>query len=87
MARTVIEFPKQSHFSTDYTVLISDINSANHGADKIFSLMIEVQMRFAYLGYDKTPYLEGVNYLMGDTEFIFKAEFLCRPIDHRRCCW
>lgn len=76
MARTVIEYPQQSHFSTDYTVLISDINSANHfGADKMFSLMIEVQMRFfAYLGYDKTPQLEGVNYLMGDTEFIFKAE-------------
>ena len=37
--------------------------------------MIEVQMRFfAHLGYDKTPQLEGVNYLMGDTEFIFKAE-------------
>ena len=76
MARTVIEFPQQSHFSTDYTVLISDINSANHfGADKMFSLMIEVQMRFfAYLGYDKTSQLEGVNYLMGDTEFTFKAE-------------
>ena len=76
MARTVIEYPQQSHFSTDYTVLISDINSANHfGADKMFSLMIEVQMRFfSYLGYDKTSQLEGVNYLMGDTEFIFKAE-------------
>ena len=64
MARTVIEYPQQSHFSTDYTVLISDINSANHfGADKMFSLMIEVQMRFfAYLGYDKTPQLVGVNH-------------------------
>ena len=41
----------------------------------MFSLMIEVQMRFfAYLGYDKTSQLEGVNYLMGDTEFTFKAE-------------
>ena len=76
MARTIIKFPEEQHFSTEYTVLISDINSANHfGADKMFSLMIEVQMRFfAYLGYDKTPTLEGVNYLMGDTEFLFKAE-------------
>ena len=57
-------------------MLISDINSANHlGADKIFSIMIEAQMRFlADIGYQQSHEIEGVGYIMGDTEFIFKAE-------------
>ena len=76
MARTVIEFPDQYQYSTDYAVLIGDINSANHlGADKIFSIMIEAQMRFlAHLGYAQSTEIEGVGYIMGDTEFIFKSE-------------
>lgn len=76
MPRTVIEFPSSYHFSTEYQVLISDINSANHlGADKLFSIMIEAQMRFlAHFGYHKSAEIEGVGYIMGDTEFVFKAE-------------
>ena len=76
MPRTVIHFPDQIHFSTDYTVLIADINSANHlGADKVFAIMIETQMRFfAHLGYARSPGIEGAGYIMGDTELIFCAE-------------
>lgn len=76
MPRTVIDFPDQYHYSTDYSVLIGDINSANHlGADKIFSIMIEAQMRFlAHLGYAQSTAIEGAGYIMGDTEFIFKSE-------------
>lgn len=76
MPRTVIDFPATIHFSTDYTVLISDINSANHlGADKLFAIMIEAQMRFfADLGYAQSSEIEGATYIMGDAEFIFRAE-------------
>ena len=57
-------------------MLISDINSANHlGADRLFAIVIEAQMRFfAHLGYEKSKELDGVGYIMADTEFIFKAE-------------
>ena len=74
MARTVIEFPENILFSTAYTVLMSDVNRADHlGADRIFSIVIESQMRFfTHLGYDRT--IEGVSYIVADTEFIFKAE-------------
>lgn len=74
MARTVIEFPEKVLFSTAYTVLMSDVNRADHlGADRIFSIVIESQMRFfTHLGYDRT--IEGVSYIVADTEFIFKAE-------------
>lgn len=76
MPRTTIDFPNHINFSTDYTVLISDINSANHlGADRIFAIMIEAQMRFfADLGYAQTKEIEGTGYIMADTEFIFRAE-------------
>ena len=76
MARTVIEFPERSHFSTDYTVLIGDINSADHlGADRLFSILIEAQMRFiAWLGYPNRHLIAGVGYIVADTEFVFRAE-------------
>ncbi len=76
MARTVIKFPEVIHFSTDYTVLISDVNSADHlGADKTLAIMIEAQMRFlSHFGYAKAPLIEGVGYIMADTECVYKAE-------------
>lgn len=74
MARTVIEFPETVLFSTEYTVLMSDVNRADHlGADRIFSIVIESQMRFfTHHGYDRS--IEGVGYIVADTEFVFKAE-------------
>ena len=76
MARTVIEFPAQSHFSTDYTILIGDINSADHlGADRLFSILIEAQMRFIYsLGYPDRHRIAGSRYIVADTEFVFRSE-------------
>ena len=76
MARTIIEFPDQSHFSTDYTVLIADINSADHlGADRLFSILIEAQMRFIYsLGYPDRHRIAGSRYIVADTEFVFRSE-------------
>ena len=76
MGRTVIEFPNKVDFSTDYTVLIADINSADHlGADRLFAIVIESQMRFfAHLGYANAKLVEGVGYIISDTEFIFKSE-------------
>ncbi len=76
MTRKTIELPKDFHFRTQYTVLFSDINSANHlGADRIQPITTETQQRFIKsLGYDNALIFEDAGLIMVHSEIEYKSE-------------
>ncbi|MEY8204219.1 MAG: thioesterase family protein [Bermanella sp.] len=76
MSRKIIELPSDFHFSTDYSVLFTDINSANHmGADRVLPIALEAQMRFIKrLGYDDTIVFEGAGLIMVHSEIQYISE-------------
>ena len=76
MARRVIELPSTFKFSTDYKVLYSDINAANHlGADRVLPIAMEAQMRFIKsLGYDDALVFEDAGLIMAHSEVQYISE-------------
>ncbi len=76
MARTIIELPEEFIFTSEYRVLITDINAANHlGADKIIPIVIDAQMQlFAHLGYGGSSTIEDASYIMVDSEVMYQSE-------------
>ena len=76
MPRVALIFPDKSHYSTDYQVVINDINRADHlGADRLFGIMIEAQLRFIkQLGYANAQTIDGVGYIMADSEVVYSSE-------------
>lgn len=47
MPRTIINLPQSFFFETEYKVLFSDLNVANHvGADRFIGIAFETQLRF-----------------------------------------
>ncbi len=76
MSRKIIELPNKFHFSTNYSVLFTDINSANHmGADRVLPIALETQMRFIKsLGYDDTIVFEDSGLIMVHSEIQYISE-------------
>jgi acyl-CoA thioesterase FadM len=76
MARKTINLPEKFHFTTDYKVLYSDINAANHlGADRILPIALEAQLRFIKsLGYDDAIIFEDAGLIMVHSEIEYKSE-------------
>ena len=76
MARRVIELPSTFKFSTEYKVLYSDINAANHlGADRVLPIAMEAQMRFIKsLGYDNALVFEDAGLIMAHSEVQYISE-------------
>lgn len=76
MARTIIDLPDKFHYSMKHVVSVSELNYGMHlGADKILPIALEAQMQFLIsLGYDGLTGIEGVPYIMVDSETIYKME-------------
>ncbi|MEH6347243.1 MAG: thioesterase family protein [Bermanella sp.] len=76
MARRTIELPEKFHFTTQYTVLFSDINGANHmGADRVLPITSEAQLRFIKsLGYKNAVLFEDAGLIMVHSEVQYISE-------------
>ena len=74
--RRTIELPDTFVFSTEYDVLYSDVNSANHlGADRVLPIAMECQLRFIKkLGYKDAVAFEDAGLIMAHAEIQFIAE-------------
>jgi acyl-CoA thioesterase FadM len=76
LARKTIELPQRFQFSTEYTVLYSDVNVANHlAADRIPAIAIEGQLRFVIaLGYEQATAFEEAGLIMAHSEIAYITE-------------
>lgn len=76
MSRKTISLPENFIFSTEYDVLYSDVNSANHlGADRFLPIAMEAQLRFIkHLGYDNATAFEDAGLIMAHSEVQYLAE-------------
>lgn len=76
MSRRSIALPDRFHFSTEYIVLYSDVNVANHlAADRIPSIAIEAQLRFVIaLGYEEATAFEEAGLIMAHSEISYISE-------------
>ncbi|AMO66837.1 hypothetical protein AZF00_00335 [Zhongshania aliphaticivorans] len=76
MPRKIIELPERFLFTTDYVVLYSDVNVANHlAADRIPSIAIEAQLRFIIaLGYEQATAFEEAGLIMAHSEISYLSE-------------
>lgn len=76
MARKTIDLPDTFCFATEYSVLYSDINAANHlGADRILPITLEAQLRYIkHLGYENAVAFEDAGLIMVHSEVAYKSE-------------
>lgn len=76
MARREIELPNIFTLSTDYKVLFSDINRANHlGADRVLTITLEAQIRFMKsLGYGDPALFENTGLIVTHSEVQYISE-------------
>jgi len=76
MSKKPIDLPPHFVFSTEYDVLYSDVNSANHlGADRVLPIAMEAQLRFfKHLGYDNATAFEDIGLIMAHSEVQYLAE-------------
>lgn len=76
MTRKTIELPETFIFATEYDVLYSEVNSANHlGADRVLPIAMEAQLRFIkHLGYTNAIVFEDAGLIMGHSEVQYIAE-------------
>ncbi|MEH6589100.1 MAG: thioesterase family protein [Halioglobus sp.] len=76
MTRKTIDLPEKFIFSTEYDVLYSEVNSANHlGADRVLPIAMEAQLRFIkHLGYTNAIVFEDAGLIMGHSEVQYIAE-------------
>jgi acyl-CoA thioesterase FadM len=60
----------------EYSVLYSDVNSANHlGADRVLPIVMEAQLRFIkYLGFADATAFEDAGMIMAHSEVQYLAE-------------
>lgn len=74
--RKNIEVPEAFLFSTEYNVLYSDVNSANHlGADRVLPIAMEAQLRFIkHLGYTDAITFEDAGLIMAHSEVQYLSE-------------
>ncbi len=75
MSRVVINFPDVTHFSTELSVRIGDINQGNHlGHDRMITLVHEARIQFfRALGYDELD-IDGVGTLVADLAISYQNE-------------
>lgn len=76
MARLKLEFPEdQYYYSTQLTVRVTDINSANHlGNDSMISMISEARARFLFeFGIEETEG-DGTGIIVTDLATTYKAE-------------
>ena len=78
MPRKTIELPARFVFSTEYDVLYTDVNSANHlGADRVLPIAMEAQLRFIkHLGYSSAIAFEDAGLIMAHSEIVYLSEAL-----------
>ncbi len=76
MSRKTIEIPERFLFTTEYVVLYSDVNVANHlAADRIPAIAIEAQLRFIIaLGYEHATAFEEAGLIMAHSEISYLSE-------------
>ncbi|RJF96630.1 thioesterase [Noviherbaspirillum cavernae] len=76
MARLQLEFPEDQYcYSTQLTVRVTDINSANHlGNDSMISMISEARARFLFeYGIEETRE-DGVGIIVTDLATTYKTE-------------
>lgn len=76
MARLKLEFPEDQYcYSTQLTVRVTDINSANHlGNDSMISMISEARARFLFdFGIEETEE-DGTGIIVTDLVTTYKAE-------------
>jgi len=76
MTRKSIALPENFLFSTEYDVLYTDVNSANHlGADRVLPIAMEAQLRFIKSrGYAEATAFEDAGLIMAHAELQYLAE-------------
>ncbi len=76
MNKKTITLPAQFIFSTQYTVLYSDVNTFDHlGADRVLPIATEAQLRFIkHLGYGNSTVFEDAGLIMGYSQVQYIAE-------------
>jgi acyl-CoA thioesterase FadM len=76
MPRKSIDLPERFLFTTEYIVLYSDVNVANHlAADRIPAIAIEAQLRFIIaLGYEHATAFEEAGLIMAHSEISYISE-------------
>ncbi|MGH8808205.1 MAG: thioesterase family protein [Noviherbaspirillum sp.] len=76
MARLKLEFPEDQYcYSTQLTVRVTDINSANHlGNDSMISMISEARARFLFeFGIEETQ-SDGVGIIVTDLATTYRTE-------------
>lgn len=76
MRKKTITLPQSFVFSMEYSVLYSDVNSANHlGADRVLPIAMETQLRFIkHLGFADATAFEDAGLIMAHSEVQYLAE-------------
>jgi acyl-CoA thioesterase FadM len=76
MSKKTINLPEHFVFSMEYSVLYSDVNSANHlGADRVLPIVMEAQLRFIkHLGFADATAFEDAGLIMAHSEVQYLAE-------------
>ncbi|MBN7795963.1 acyl-CoA thioesterase [Parahaliea mediterranea] len=76
MPRKIIDLPDTFVFRTDYVVLYSDVNNANHlGSDRVLPIALEAQLRFIkHLGHRHAIAFEDAGLIMAHSEIAYLAE-------------
>tara|TARA_R110002110_G_scaffold205066_7_gene417312 strand:- start:470782 stop:471219 length:438 start_codon:yes stop_codon:yes gene_type:complete len=76
MPRRTVTLPDTFLYATQYSVVYSDVNSANHlGADRVLPIAMEAQLRFIkHLGYHNATVFEDAGLIMAHAETQYLAE-------------
>ena len=75
MSRVEISFPGVTHFSTELSVRIGDVNQGNHlGHDRMITMIHEARIQFfRALGYEELD-IDGVGTLVADLAISYQNE-------------
>lgn len=82
MARFKLEFPEDQYsYSTQLTVRVTDINSANHlGNDSMISMISEARARFLFDSGLEATQSDGVGIIVTDLATTYKSEAHARDL-------
>lgn len=76
MTRSTIAIPETLLFSTEYQVVYTDINNANHlGSDRVLPIALEAQFRFMqHVGFDEMNNFSKLGLIMAHSETSYLAQ-------------
>ena len=75
MSRIKLDLPAVTHFTTDLSVRITDVNYGGHlGNDALLSLIHEARIRFLHHFRYSEMDIEGRSIIMNDVAIVYKAE-------------